>query len=272
MVWQQMDYLKPLREFKDRIFHVHAKDVRLDRDRLNDVGILATPLEYHTPKLPGLGDVNWGRFFSVLSDIGYAGPVCVEVEDRAYEDSLETRKSALRQSCAIPASVHAIDRSIRMDYTYSRHRQDDRPLAAEPDADRPRIWRAAASWRCEYDVASVCIMPYYLQAVRRAAARAARSRPARRSASRTAGTRPPIKVAEAEQALADGGAGTGHGRQHQQGPQRRLGLRPRDIAAVIDVTHARRAEGQGHLRELLPEQRPEDPALRDLRRAAAPIG
>ena len=43
MVWQQMDYLKPLWEFKDRIFHVHAKDVRLDRDRLNDVGILATP-------------------------------------------------------------------------------------------------------------------------------------------------------------------------------------------------------------------------------------
>ncbi|MCU0918315.1 MAG: sugar phosphate isomerase/epimerase, partial [Planctomycetes bacterium] len=98
LVWQQMDYLKPLREFKDRIFHIHAKDVRLDRDRLNDVGILAYPSQYHTPKLPGLGEVNWGRFFSVLSDIGYDGPVCVEVEDRAYEGSLETRKAALRQS------------------------------------------------------------------------------------------------------------------------------------------------------------------------------
>jgi sugar phosphate isomerase/epimerase len=98
MVWQQMDYIKPLREFKDRIVHVHAKDVRLNRDRLDDVGILATPLEYHTPKLPGLGEVNWSRFCSVLGDIGYAGPVCVEVEDRAYEGSLETRKAALRQS------------------------------------------------------------------------------------------------------------------------------------------------------------------------------
>jgi sugar phosphate isomerase/epimerase len=97
-VWQQMDYLKPLREFRERIFHVHAKDVRLDRERLDDVGILATPLEFHRPKLPGLGDVNWGRFFSVLSDTGYEGPVCVEVEDRAYEGSLETRKAALRQS------------------------------------------------------------------------------------------------------------------------------------------------------------------------------
>ena len=97
-VWMQMDYLKPLRQFADRIFHVHAKDVRVDRDRLDEVGILAHPLEYHTPKLPGLGDVQWGQFFSVLSDSGYEGPVCVEVEDRAYEGSLENRKSSLRQS------------------------------------------------------------------------------------------------------------------------------------------------------------------------------
>jgi sugar phosphate isomerase/epimerase len=97
-VWQQMDYLKPLREFRSRLFHVHAKDARLDRERLDEVGVLATPLEYHRPKLPGLGDVDWGRFFSVLSDTGYDGPVCVEVEDRAYEGSLESRKQALRQS------------------------------------------------------------------------------------------------------------------------------------------------------------------------------
>jgi sugar phosphate isomerase/epimerase len=97
-VWQHMDYLKPLREFRERIFHVHAKDVRIDPERLDDVGILATPLEFHRPKLPGLGEVSWGRFFSVLSDTGYDGPVCVEVEDRAYEGSLETRKAALRQS------------------------------------------------------------------------------------------------------------------------------------------------------------------------------
>jgi len=98
LVWQQIDPIRPLWEFKDRIHHAHAKDVRVDRDRLNDVGILATPLQYHSPKLPGLGDVDWGRFFSVLGEIGYDGPVCVEVEDRAYEASLETRKAALQQS------------------------------------------------------------------------------------------------------------------------------------------------------------------------------
>jgi sugar phosphate isomerase/epimerase len=100
LVWQQMDYLKPLREFKDRLVHVHAKDVRVDQHKLDDVGIMAHPNEYHVPKLPGLGDVHWGQFFSVLTDVGYAGPVCVEVEDRAYEATLDLRKTALRQSAA----------------------------------------------------------------------------------------------------------------------------------------------------------------------------
>jgi sugar phosphate isomerase/epimerase len=98
LVWQQMDYLQPMREFANRLFHVHAKDVRVDRHRLNQVGILAHPAEYHVPKLPGLGDVEWGKFFSVLTDVGYRGPVCVEVEDRAYEDSLAARIRSLRQS------------------------------------------------------------------------------------------------------------------------------------------------------------------------------
>ena len=98
LVWQHMDYLKPLNEFASRIFHVHAKDVRVDREKLNDVGILGTPLQYHCPKLPGLGEIEWGRFFSVLGDAGYTGPVCIEVEDRAYEANQERRKDALRQS------------------------------------------------------------------------------------------------------------------------------------------------------------------------------
>jgi sugar phosphate isomerase/epimerase len=98
LVWQQMDYLRPLREFASRILRVHLKDARVDRERLNEVGILAHPLEYHSPKLPGLGEVDWGRFLSVLGDSGYDGPVCVEVEDKAYEKTLESRKRALRQS------------------------------------------------------------------------------------------------------------------------------------------------------------------------------
>jgi len=97
-VWLHMDYLKPMREFAHKLFHMHAKDVRVDQHLLDDLGILAHPNDYHFPKLPGMGDVNWGKFFSVLTDTGYNGPICVEVEDRAYEDSLENRKRALVQS------------------------------------------------------------------------------------------------------------------------------------------------------------------------------
>lgn len=98
MVFQQMDYLAPIREFADRIFHVHAKDVRVDRHRIDSVGILGYPNDYHVPKLPGMGDVDWGKFFSVLGDSGYRGPVCVEVEDRIFEGSVESRTLALKQS------------------------------------------------------------------------------------------------------------------------------------------------------------------------------
>ncbi len=95
LVWQLIDCVKPLYEFKDRIFHAHLKDAKILKDRLDDVGILALPLEFHAPKLPGLGDVDWGRFVSALTDIGYDGPACVEVEDRSFEGSLENRKTAL---------------------------------------------------------------------------------------------------------------------------------------------------------------------------------
>ena len=99
LIWQGMDEIAPIEEFAGRLHHAHAKDARLHRARLNEVGILAAPLDYHTPKLPGLGDVRWGTFFAALTEAGYTGPLCVEVEDRAYEGSLEDRKRALRQ-CA----------------------------------------------------------------------------------------------------------------------------------------------------------------------------
>jgi sugar phosphate isomerase/epimerase len=97
MVWLQMDWIAPLKEFGNRIFHVHAKDVRIDRDRLNDVGILGYPNEYHVPKLPGLGEIDWGQFVAALGEAGFQGPVCVEVEDRMYESSVEDRELALKQ-------------------------------------------------------------------------------------------------------------------------------------------------------------------------------
>ncbi len=94
-VWQQMDYIKPLYEFKDKIFHVHYKDIKVYKDRLADVGVMANPLEYMTPKLPGLGDVDWGKYVSALTDIGYNGCSVIEVEDKAFEENLDSAKRAV---------------------------------------------------------------------------------------------------------------------------------------------------------------------------------
>jgi sugar phosphate isomerase/epimerase len=95
-VLQQMDPLSPLREFKSRLFHVHAKDVRIRRERINEVGVFAYPLEWHQPRIPGYGDIDWARFMAALLDVGYDGPVCIEVEDDTFGRTLEGRQRALR--------------------------------------------------------------------------------------------------------------------------------------------------------------------------------
>ena len=97
-VWQQIDYLKPLYEFKDRIYHVHFKDIKLFPEKLREVGVMAYPLDFMSPKLPGLGDVDWGKYVSALTDIGYDGYACIEVEDRAFEGSRERILDSLRLS------------------------------------------------------------------------------------------------------------------------------------------------------------------------------
>ncbi len=101
MVLQMMDYVAPIYDFRDKLFHLHAKDMRIERNTLNAEGILSlgqTRPGWSTPKLPGLGDVNWNRLVSALTDVGYRGAICVEVEDAAFEHDLEARRQSLRVS------------------------------------------------------------------------------------------------------------------------------------------------------------------------------
>lgn len=97
-IWQMIDYIQPLYEFKDKIFHVHCKDIKLDVEKMKRCGIMAYPLEYMHPKLPGLGDVDWGKYISALTDIGYDSFTCIEVEDRAFESSKEKVLDSLKLS------------------------------------------------------------------------------------------------------------------------------------------------------------------------------
>ena len=98
LILQHMDPILPIQEYAGKFFHVHAKDARIDRKEVNRFGVFAHPNLWHTPKLPGMGDVDWGKFFSELTSSGYTGAVCVEVEDRAYEGGLDLRIASLVQS------------------------------------------------------------------------------------------------------------------------------------------------------------------------------
>ena len=95
LVWQHMDEIRPIFDYKDRLHHIHCKDVKVYKDKLDKYGIMAYPLQYHSPKLPGLGDVRWKDFFSALSSVGYRGPCCIEVEDRAFEESEEDIRNSI---------------------------------------------------------------------------------------------------------------------------------------------------------------------------------
>jgi len=92
------DYVKPVYEFKDKIFHVHFKDIQIHKDKLDEHGAFSYPALWHSPKLPGLGMVDFGAFCSALNDIRYNGPACIEVEDRAFEGSLADVKRGIEQS------------------------------------------------------------------------------------------------------------------------------------------------------------------------------
>ena len=85
MIWQHMDYLAPMREFRDRLFHVHAKDVMIDADGLYENGVMSVGMGWQVPRMPGLGGVDWPGFFAGLYRAGYDGPVVIEHEDRDFE-------------------------------------------------------------------------------------------------------------------------------------------------------------------------------------------
>jgi sugar phosphate isomerase/epimerase len=87
LVWLMIDYNRVVREFKDRIFHVHAKDLEIDREGLYENGTTSLGMGWQIPRLPGLGEVNWGRFISQLYRFGYDYVISIEHEDRKFEGS-----------------------------------------------------------------------------------------------------------------------------------------------------------------------------------------
>ena len=82
LVWLGIDYLKSVRDFGDRIYHVHTKDTEVFRDRLGVVGIYGQG--WWRFRVPGWGEINWGPYISALHDVGYEGTLSIEHEDPVF--------------------------------------------------------------------------------------------------------------------------------------------------------------------------------------------
>ena len=89
LLWLGIDHLRALREFSDRLITVQIKDEKIDHDRLYEHGVME--FGWHYPKIPGLGDIDWASYWRVLHEIGYAGDVLIEVQDRAFGTDLDSR-------------------------------------------------------------------------------------------------------------------------------------------------------------------------------------
>jgi sugar phosphate isomerase/epimerase len=92
LVWLMIDQPRFIREFGPHIFHVQAKDVEIDRDGLYERGSLSGGIGWQIPRLPGLGEADWGSIFSALYRVGYDGDIIIEHEDRDFEKTDELIK------------------------------------------------------------------------------------------------------------------------------------------------------------------------------------
>ncbi len=92
LVWLMIDQERFIREFGPSIWHVQAKDVEIDLEGLYERGSLSGGIGWQIPRLPGLGQADWGRIFAALWRAGYHGDIIIEHEDRDFEGTDELVK------------------------------------------------------------------------------------------------------------------------------------------------------------------------------------
>jgi sugar phosphate isomerase/epimerase len=86
-IWQKIDYIRFIYDFKDRIFGVHAKDMAIDEEMFYQDGVLGCGINWQIPRIPGKGLVDWQRLIQALYNIGYDGALNIEHEDSNWEGS-----------------------------------------------------------------------------------------------------------------------------------------------------------------------------------------
>ncbi|NMB24266.1 MAG: sugar phosphate isomerase/epimerase [Firmicutes bacterium] len=88
LVFQFCDVYKPVKTYKERIYHVHAKDTFIDHGMLARIGTMAEQNWWHYC-LPGKGEVDWTKFLDELIQTDYQGIVSIEHEDPQWSETPE---------------------------------------------------------------------------------------------------------------------------------------------------------------------------------------
>ena len=119
LFWQMIDPTFFLKEFSDRIYHVHLKDAAL---QLNGrTGILASHLNFGGAdrgwdfRSLGRGGVNFEEIIRTLNDIGYQGPLSVE-----WEDSRMDREHGVRESCEFAKQIDFKPSAVAYDAAFEQ--------------------------------------------------------------------------------------------------------------------------------------------------------
>ncbi len=98
LIFEMIDYLEPIKEFAERIFHIHAKDVEVYEDILKKHGIFG---EYGVTgcwwryRMPGLGEIKWRKFIDLLYEIKFDGTISIEHGDPLWWGNDEKIKEGL---------------------------------------------------------------------------------------------------------------------------------------------------------------------------------
>lgn len=121
LYWQQIDPVCFLREFPDRIFHVHMKDAALQLDGRS--GIFGSHLNFGDPRRGwdfrslGHGGVNFEQIIRTLNQIGYDGPLSVE-----WEDSGMDRLFGAKEACQFVKKINFSPSQVRFDAAFEEKR------------------------------------------------------------------------------------------------------------------------------------------------------
>ena len=118
LIWQGVEPHLFLRDFSDRVYHVHMKDASVNLD--GRAGIIGSHLPFGDTRRGwnfrslGHGDVNFEAIIRELNDMGYRGPLSVEWEDSGMDRKYGAREAVefVREIDFEPSSL-AFDESMK---------------------------------------------------------------------------------------------------------------------------------------------------------------